>query len=60
VRYGVTAEMYPWVGEALIATLREACGPEWSEQAEEAWVEAYDRLTRAVLEAAWPEPEGRV
>ena len=28
--YGVTPEMYPWVGEALIETLREACGDAWS------------------------------
>lgn len=48
-RYGVTAEMYPWVGEALIATLREACGERWSPAAERAWTEAYASLVAAIL-----------
>ncbi len=47
--YGVTADMYPWVGEALIATLREACGPAWSDAAERAWVNAYAALSRAIV-----------
>lgn len=47
--YGVTAEMYPWVGEALLATLREACGPAWSPEAERAWTELYGTVTRAML-----------
>jgi hemoglobin-like flavoprotein len=49
VGYGVTPEMYPWVGEALIATLAEACGEQWSEAAEQAWLAAYARLTHAML-----------
>lgn len=51
VRYGVTLEMYPWVGAALVETLREACGSAWSDAAEQAWTEAYDLLTRAILAA---------
>ena len=50
--YGVTAEMYPWVGEALIATLREACGEAWSPEAERAWTEAYASLVTAILRPA--------
>ena len=49
VSYGVTAKMYPWVGEALIATLREACGDAWSPEAERAWVDAYASLEKAIL-----------
>jgi hemoglobin-like flavoprotein len=49
--YGVTPEMYPWVGEALIATLREACGEAWSGEAERAWSEAYDALVRVIVAA---------
>ena len=49
VRYGVTPEMYPWVGDALIKTLAEACGPHWSAAAEAAWRDAYAQLTRAIL-----------
>lgn len=51
VGYGVTPAMYPWVGEALIATLREACGDAWSEAAERAWTAAYASLVDAILEA---------
>lgn len=47
--YGVTAPMYPWVGEALIATLREACGSAWTDEAERAWTDAYGSLVRAIL-----------
>src|SRR5262245_31567646 len=47
--YGVTAEMYPWVGEALIATLREACGDDWSDAAEHAWAEAYASIVTSIL-----------
>jgi hemoglobin-like flavoprotein len=47
--YGVTPEMYPWVGDALIATVAEACGERWTAAAEEAWRDAYERLSRAIL-----------
>jgi hemoglobin-like flavoprotein len=49
--YGVTAAMYPWVGEALVATLREACGEAWSDEAERAWTQAYGSLVTAILGA---------
>ncbi len=49
VRYGVTPAMYPWVGEALIATLREACGERWTPEAEREWTEAYASLVAAIL-----------
>ena len=49
--YGVTAEMYPWVGDALIATVREACGDKWSAEAEHAWTEAYGVIAKAILAA---------
>ena len=51
VSYGVTDEMYAWVGDALIATLREACGSEWSDDAEAAWRSAYGALTDKILGA---------
>ncbi len=48
-RYGVTAEMYPWVGQALIATLREACSDVWTPATERAWTDAYASLVTAIL-----------
>jgi hemoglobin-like flavoprotein len=47
--YGVTNEMYAWVGDALIATLTEACGDAWSPAAETAWREAYAALVAEML-----------
>jgi hemoglobin-like flavoprotein len=47
--YGVTPEMYPWVGDALIETLREACEDAWTPDAERAWTTAYASLTAAIL-----------
>lgn len=49
VRYGVTDAMYPWVGEALIATLREACADVWTPETERAWTEAYASLMTAII-----------
>jgi hemoglobin-like flavoprotein len=48
-KYGVTRDMYAWVGEALIETLREACAADWSPAAEQAWKSAYARIAEAVL-----------
>lgn len=53
-RYGVRPEMYAWVGEALLETLRDACGDEWSGAAEQAWRQAYDRITRELLGSPSP------
>jgi hemoglobin-like flavoprotein len=50
--YGVTAEMYPWVGDALIETLAEACGEAWSPEAEQAWRDVYAAVTRAILDVS--------
>jgi nitric oxide dioxygenase len=48
-KYGVRPEMYAWVGDALIDTVREACGAEWSDVSERAWREAYDRIVSSIL-----------
>jgi hemoglobin-like flavoprotein len=42
--YGVTAEMYGWVGASLLAALAEAAGKDWSPEAEAAWTEAYGAI----------------
>lgn len=44
--YGVTPEMYAWVGDALLATLAEVAGPEWTAEAAVAWAEAYAVIAR--------------
>lgn len=52
VEYGVTREMYDWVGASLLATLAEIAGPEWTPEVEKAWTEAYGAITGLMLEGA--------
>jgi nitric oxide dioxygenase len=47
--YGVTAEMYEWVGSALIDSLREAAAVAWSDEVERAWKDAHTTLARAII-----------
>ena len=54
VRYGVTAEQYAAVGEALIATLRQGLGPDFSEEDEAAWRRVYAQLSNIMTSAAYP------
>lgn len=52
VRYGVTPEMYPWVGDALLRTLRDIGGEEWTQAYDNAWAEAYELFASLMIAAA--------
>lgn len=52
VDYGVTTEMYGWVGISLLATLEEIAGDEWTPQVEKAWTDAYGAISGLMLEGA--------
>jgi len=52
VGYGVTEEMYGWVGTSLLQTLAEISGTAWTPSVEDAWVEAYGIISRTMLEGA--------
>ena len=41
VNYGVTDEMYAWVGGALLTALGEVAGADWTPDLENAWSDAY-------------------
>jgi hemoglobin-like flavoprotein len=41
VGYGVQPEMYGWVGDSLLETLRQVAGAAWTPELEEAWSQAY-------------------
>jgi hemoglobin-like flavoprotein len=41
VGYGVTDEMYDWVGECLLAALAETAGDDWSPELAADWTAAY-------------------
>jgi NAD(P)H-flavin reductase/hemoglobin-like flavoprotein len=51
-KYGVQAEHYPAVGQALLATLRKFAGDAWTEGAESAWTGAYKRAAELMVSAA--------
>ena len=52
VGYGATAEMYPLVGEVLLASMAEIAGDAWTQEIEAAWAEAYDVVQSVMLEGA--------
>lgn len=49
--YGVTPEMYGWVGASLLATLAEIAGPAWTEPCARAWTAAYGAIA-AIMQHA--------
>ncbi len=52
VGYGVTREMYDWVGASLLATLAEAGGPHWTPELAAAWTEAYGAIAGLMQQGA--------
>lgn len=44
VAYGVTDEMYDWVGECLLAALAETAGADWTPALAQAWRDAYGAI----------------
>jgi hemoglobin-like flavoprotein len=52
VDYGVTDEMYGWVGSSLLETLAEVAGDAWTPQVEQAWVAAYGVISGTMLQGA--------
>lgn len=49
VDYGVTREMYDWVGASLLATLAEVAGKAWTPELQAAWAEAYGAIVSLML-----------
>lgn len=54
VGYGVQAEHYAPVGAALLWTLEQGLGADFTPEVEEAWAAAYGVLSNAMIEAAYP------
>jgi NAD(P)H-flavin reductase/hemoglobin-like flavoprotein len=51
-KYGVEPAMYDAVGEALIATLRAFAGAAFTDEAEQAWLQAYTAASSLMIRAA--------
>ncbi len=54
VDYGVVAEQYGSVGAALIKTLKQLLGDDFSREDEKAWASVYSGLSDAMIKAAYP------
>ncbi|MEO1702310.1 MAG: globin domain-containing protein [Pseudomonadota bacterium] len=54
LNYGVTADQYQAVGQALLETLRQILGPTFSSDDARAWLETYAGLSKAMIAAAYP------
>ena len=53
VDYGVTAEQYASVGQALISTLKQLLGAEFTAQDEASWVRVYTVLSDHMTSSAY-------
>jgi hemoglobin-like flavoprotein len=54
VAYGVKPEHYAPVGEALIWTLEQGLGPDFTPKVRDAWLTAYGTLAAVMVAAAYP------
>jgi hemoglobin-like flavoprotein len=52
VDYGVTHEMYAFVGDSLLSTLAEVAGPDWTPELAAAWTEAYNAIAGLMQKGA--------
>ncbi|MEM9230979.1 MAG: globin family protein [Pseudomonadota bacterium] len=53
VDYGVTADHYGPVGEALIYALQKGLGPSFNAEVKSAWLSAYGTLSSVMIDAAY-------
>jgi nitric oxide dioxygenase len=53
VDYGVASEHYTPVGEALLWTLEQGLGADFTPEVKDAWVAAYDLLASVMKQAAY-------
>jgi hemoglobin-like flavoprotein len=51
VRYGVTPEMFPIMGDALIHTLETTLKDDFTDPIREAWIETYSALSQDMIRA---------
>lgn len=51
IAYGVTDEMYDWVGNSLVAAIAEVCDEDWTAAHEAAWHAAYRRISLVMRRA---------
>lgn len=52
VGYGVSDDMYAWVGECLVAALKDAAGDAWTPRIETAWTDAFGAISGLMIAGA--------
>jgi hemoglobin-like flavoprotein len=52
--YGVTREMFDFVGDALLSTLAEVLAGDWNDEVRQAWTEAYGAIRDLMLAGMTP------
>lgn len=52
VDYGVEDQMYPWVGECLVATLEQVSAEAWTPELETAWTQTLTVISGIAIEGA--------
>lgn len=50
IQYGVEDHMYGWVGECLLATLKEVAADAWTPRIEQAWAGAFGAISGLMLD----------
>ena len=57
VAYGARAEHYPLVGQALLWTLEQGLGEDWTADVAEAWTAAFTMLSSFMINQAYGRPQ---
>ena len=52
VNYGTVVEHYPLVGNVLLTTFEQYLGSDWTAKTKQAWTNAYDLISKIMLEGA--------
>ncbi|RYZ52350.1 MAG: hemoglobin [Sphingobacteriales bacterium] len=59
VSYGVKAEHYTAVGNALLWTLEQGMGKDWRPEVQQAWAACYSILSDTMINASYPKVQNR-
>jgi hemoglobin-like flavoprotein len=50
--FGVTDDMYDWVGAALLQAVGDVAGPDWTPELADAWIDAYAAIAGIMKQGA--------
>ena len=50
-KYGVKAQYFPYMGQALIHAVKQTLGDYWKPEMNEAWIDVYDEISGEIMKA---------